>query len=50
MTTCAAILEAVGELLDAEPLITRCFGLDEANAALTAALDRELVTGVLVLA
>jgi S-(hydroxymethyl)glutathione dehydrogenase/alcohol dehydrogenase len=42
-----ATMMAAG-LLDAEPLISRRFGLDEANAALTAALDRELVTGVLV--
>jgi S-(hydroxymethyl)glutathione dehydrogenase/alcohol dehydrogenase len=43
-----AAMMAAG-LLDAEPLISRRFGLDDANAALTAALDRELVTGVLVL-
>jgi S-(hydroxymethyl)glutathione dehydrogenase / alcohol dehydrogenase len=42
-----AAMMAAG-LLDAEPLIGRRFGLDEANDALAAALDRELVTGVIV--
>jgi S-(hydroxymethyl)glutathione dehydrogenase / alcohol dehydrogenase len=35
-------------LLDAEPLIGRRFGLEEADDALTAALDRRLVTGVIL--
>ena len=35
-------------LLDAEPLIGRRFGLEEANHALAAALDRRLVTGVIL--
>ena len=42
-----AALMAAGAL-DAEPLIGRRFGLDEANDALAAALDRELITGVIV--
>jgi S-(hydroxymethyl)glutathione dehydrogenase / alcohol dehydrogenase len=42
-----AAMMAAG-LLDAEPLVGRRFGLDEANEALAAALDRELVTGVIV--
>jgi S-(hydroxymethyl)glutathione dehydrogenase/alcohol dehydrogenase len=32
-------------LLDAAPLITRRFGLDEVNAALAAATEREVITG-----
>jgi S-(hydroxymethyl)glutathione dehydrogenase/alcohol dehydrogenase len=35
-------------LLDAEPLIGRRFGLEEANDALAAALDRELITGIIL--
>jgi S-(hydroxymethyl)glutathione dehydrogenase/alcohol dehydrogenase len=42
-----AAMMAAG-VLDAEPLIGRCFGLDEADAALAAALDRELVTVIVV--
>jgi S-(hydroxymethyl)glutathione dehydrogenase / alcohol dehydrogenase len=42
----AAMMEA--GLLDAEPLIGRRFGLDEANEALQAALARELITGVIL--
>jgi len=37
-----------GGLLDAEPLIGRRFGLDEADDALAAAATREIVTGVIV--
>jgi Zn-dependent alcohol dehydrogenase len=35
-------------VLDAEPLIGGRFGLDEAGAALAAAQDRELITGILL--
>jgi threonine dehydrogenase-like Zn-dependent dehydrogenase len=35
-------------VLDAEPLVSRRFGLDEVNEALAAALDRDLITGVIV--
>jgi S-(hydroxymethyl)glutathione dehydrogenase/alcohol dehydrogenase len=35
-------------LLDAEPLIGRRFALDEVNEALAAALNRELITGVIL--
>jgi S-(hydroxymethyl)glutathione dehydrogenase/alcohol dehydrogenase len=35
-------------LLDAEPLISRRFGLDEVNAALAAAAEREVITGILL--
>jgi S-(hydroxymethyl)glutathione dehydrogenase/alcohol dehydrogenase len=34
--------------LDAEPLISRRFGLDQADAALAAAIDREVITGILL--
>jgi S-(hydroxymethyl)glutathione dehydrogenase/alcohol dehydrogenase len=34
--------------LDAQPLISRRFGLEEANEALVAALAREVITGVLI--
>ena len=37
-----------GGLLDAEPLIGRRFGLDEADDALAAAATREIVTGVIL--
>jgi hypothetical protein len=33
-------------ILDADPLISRPFGLEAANDALAAALDRAVVTGV----
>jgi S-(hydroxymethyl)glutathione dehydrogenase/alcohol dehydrogenase len=35
-------------LLDAEPLVSRRFALDQANEALEAALARELITGVIL--
>jgi Zn-dependent alcohol dehydrogenase len=35
-------------LLDAAPLVSRRFALDEVNEALAAALDRALITGVLL--
>jgi S-(hydroxymethyl)glutathione dehydrogenase / alcohol dehydrogenase len=35
-------------LLDAKPLISRRFGLDQANDALAAAIDREVITGILL--
>jgi S-(hydroxymethyl)glutathione dehydrogenase / alcohol dehydrogenase len=35
-------------LLDAAPLISRRFGLDEVNAALAAAAEREVITGILL--
>ncbi len=37
-----------GGLLDAEPLISRRFGLDQANDALAAAIDRTVITGILL--
>jgi Zn-dependent alcohol dehydrogenase len=42
-----AAMMAAG-VLDPEPLIGRRFALDEANDALAAALDRELITGVIL--
>jgi S-(hydroxymethyl)glutathione dehydrogenase/alcohol dehydrogenase len=42
-----AAMMAAG-VLDAEPLISRRFGLGEANEALAAALAREVITGVLL--
>jgi S-(hydroxymethyl)glutathione dehydrogenase / alcohol dehydrogenase len=42
----AALMEA--GVLDAEPLVSRRFALDEANEALAAALGRELITGVIL--
>jgi S-(hydroxymethyl)glutathione dehydrogenase / alcohol dehydrogenase len=42
-----AAMMAAG-VLTAAPLIDRRFGLEEANDALAAALDRELITGVIV--
>jgi S-(hydroxymethyl)glutathione dehydrogenase/alcohol dehydrogenase len=42
----AAMMEA--GLLDAAPLVGRRFALDEADEALAAALERELITGVIL--
>ena len=42
-----AAMMAAG-LLDPAPLVSRRFSLDEVDAALAAALDRELVTGVIL--
>jgi hypothetical protein len=35
-------------LLDAEPLVSRSFALEEVNEALAAASSRELITAVIV--
>ena len=35
-------------LLDAEPLVSRRFALEQVNEALAAALSRELITAVIV--
>jgi S-(hydroxymethyl)glutathione dehydrogenase / alcohol dehydrogenase len=42
----AAMMEA--GLLDPEPLVSRRFALEECNEALAAALERELITGVIL--